>query len=340
MLTLFLTGCADLGIPNPNNNENNYENDLVTHFIDVGQGDSSLIEFPNGQVALIDGGPRSNSKELIKYLKSTNINKIDYLIATHPHEDHIGGLPEVLRNFKVENIYMPDRIASTKIFEDLLKEIERQNLSIDIAESGDYIIDDGDLKFYFLGPVRNNYEKTNNYSIVSKIEYKDNSVLITGDAEKESEKDMLDKNLNVKSEVLRVGHHGSRTSSTKDFIKKVSADYYIISLGKDNEYNHPHKEVMATLDSTSRPVYRTDELGTIVMVADGTRIEFKDIDKLEEDKTLNLKEEKGTYIGNVNTKTYHKETCSYLPKEENRIYFESKEEAEKNGYEAHSNCVN
>ncbi len=308
------------------------EGTLEAHFIDIGQGDSSLIKLPNGELALIDGGPRSGRDKLESYLRAAGVDTIDYMIATHPHEDHIGGLPMVLREFNVKSVYMPDRTANTKIFEELLREIDNEGLKIKIAKAGDSLIDDKNLKFYFVAPNSKNYDSTNDYSVVSKIEYGNNSILITGDAEKTSEKEMVKSAYNLKSDVLRVAHHGSRTSSTIDFLREVDPKYFVISLGKDNDYNHPHKETINKLVDFGGRIYRTDELGDIVFISDGSKIEFKEA---KED----LGEGGEEYIANKNTNMFHSKDCSYLPKKENQLIFKSKDEALRSGYKPHDKCV-
>lgn len=328
VLSLLLGACE----PDNNASIDFKEGDgLKVHFIDIGQGDSSLIEFPNGEKALIDGGPRSSSDKLIKYLRNAKIETIDYLIATHPHEDHIGGLPKVLENFKVKNVYMPEKTANTKIFESLLKEIDRQGLKIQLGKTGDTLIDKDGLIFKFLAPVRTDYDNTNDFSIVSRIDYGNNSLIIMGDAEAKSEKDIIATGEKLQADVLRVGHHGSSTSSTREFLDRVDARDYVISLGKDNSYGHPHRETMDSIGIKKGNIYRTDEMGDIIMLSDGNKISFDKAPEL-------VKEIEEVLIGNKNTKIYHVDSCSYLPKESNRIRFNSRQEAIKNGFKAHS-CV-
>lgn len=309
-----------------------YEGELVVHFIDVGQGDSTFICFPNGKTAIIDGGTRKSGEKVVNYLKELGINKIDYLIATHPHEDHIGGLPQIVKNFTIGKVYMPDRTASTKIFEELLNEIKNKDLKIEVGKGGDYIIDESTMKFFILAPNRDDYNETNDFSIVTKIEYMDNSFIIMGDAEESSEQDILKKGYDLKANVLRIGHHGGRTSSTSEFLNEVKPDYFVISLGKDNSYGHPHKETIERIKKTNSNILRTDELGDIVIVSDGKNLRIsKDI--IKEDKI------EGVFIGNKNTKVYHKKGCGTLPKEENQIIFKSREEAESEGYRPHDKCI-
>lgn len=316
------------------------QDNLMIHYIDVGQGDSTLIMFPNNEVALIDAGTRAGKEDLVQYLKDFKIKKIDYLIGTHPHEDHIGGLPEVIRNFEIGKIYLPNKINNTQIFEELLKEIKNKNLKISEGKTGVKIIDSGDLKFYTISPSKE-YKDINNNSIVTKIIYKDFSTLIAGDAEKEAESDMIKEGHNLKANVLRVGHHGSNTSSTEEFLDKVDPSYAVISLAKDNTYGHPDKEIIDSLEKRSIISLRTDELGTIVLQTDGKKITWLDniTEKIVIDDTKELENKEENYIGNMNSKTFHAEGCNSLPKKENQIIFTSKEEAINEGYKPHSVCI-
>lgn len=316
------------------------EANLIVHYIDVGQGDSTLVMFPNNEVALIDAGTRAGRLDLVKYLKQFKIKKIDYLIGTHPHEDHIGGLPEVIRNFEIGKVYLPNKTNNTQIFEELLNEIKDHNLKITEGKTGVKIIDSQDLKFYTLAPSKE-YKNTNNNSIVTKIIYKDFATLITGDAEKEAESDMIKEGHNLKADILRLGHHGSNTSSTEEFLDKVDPAYAIISLGKDNTYGHPDMEVMDSLAKRNIVALRTDELGSIVLQTDGEKVTWL-TGIAESRKTHNIEElenREDVYIGNINSQIFHAESCNSLPKQENQIIFSSKEEALKEGYKAHSVCI-
>ncbi len=330
--------------------------DLRVHFLDVGQADSALIQLPNGQVALIDGGNRDDSDFLVNYIKDLNIKKIDYIIATHPHEDHIGGLPEIVKTFDIGKIYMPNKTANTRIFESLLEEIKKKDLKITQAKKGTIILDEGDLKISTLAPIGEKYEKTNEYSVVNKLKYKDISLLFTGDAEKQSESEMINSEQDLSADILKVCHHGSNTSSTGKFLDLVKPKYAVISSEVGNKYGHPHKEVLDRLNQRNIKILRTDEMGTIILDSDGKSANLyskgneKAGDKKEnavinsENKNIDSSSNKSkavekTYIGNKNSKIYHDLSCNKLPTLENRIALNSKEEAESQGYSPHSVCI-
>lgn len=264
-LTLALSAC-DLKTDDREN--------MRVHFLDVGQADSALIELPNGEVVLIDGGNRGDSGLLINYIKGINVEKIDYLIATHPHEDHIGGLPAVVRQFDIGKIYMPKKTANTQIFESLLKEIKNKDLKITEARSGMDIVDDVNLKLSIVAPDGASYEKINDYSIANKLKYKNISFLFTGDAERKSEISMINSKVDLKADILKVGHHGSNTSSTEEFLDNISPRYAIISCEEQNSYGHPHREVIERLNKRKIKILRTDEMGTIILETDGKSANF------------------------------------------------------------------
>lgn len=331
IFSIILTGCT-VEVTTKAENIKEYKDKLIVHFIDVGQGDSTFIQFPNGETSLIDGGSRQYGERVVNYIKDLGIEKIDYLIATHPHEDHIGGLPEVVRNFKIGKVYMPNKTASTRIFEELLLEIDKKDLKINLAKAKDYIIDDEQLKYCILAPNRDDYAETNDFSVVTKIEYKNDSFIIAGDAEESSELDMIKNDNNLKSDVLRIAHHGGRTSSNEKFLEKANPKYSIISVGSDNSYGHPHRETLERLKEIDTHIMRTDDFGNIVFISDGNGLTY--LGEAIENSSTQIE-----YIGNRNTKVYHSKDCNSLPKEENQIIFKSMKEAEKNGYKPHDKCV-
>lgn len=240
---------------------------LNVHFIDVGQGDAIFIELPNEQTMLIDAGPSAGI--VPNYIASKGHKSIDYVIATHPDADHINGMPEVLETFKIGTFYMPEKEHTTKIFSKMLDAISNNGCVAEYAIAGKNIIDTNGLKVYFVGPVKI-YGDNNACSAVVKLEYKETSLLFTGDAEHNSENDMIKAGYNLSADILKVGHHGSATSTSSEFIKAVNPKDAIISVGANNKYGHPTSEVLAILNNAGVNIYRTDEVGTIVVTSDGT----------------------------------------------------------------------
>lgn len=245
---------------------------IVVHYIDVGQGDSTLICAPNGECMLIDAGTGEAEDDLNNYLKSQNITNIKYAIFTHPHEDHIGGADMVVREYNVENVLMPDVTANTSVFERLITEIEAKNTNVIVPAVGDtYYL--GELSFTILGPCETKYSSLNNYSIALRINFGKARFLFTGDAEELSESEILAENSSaVACDVLHVGHHGSSTSTSDSFLAAASPSIAVISCGKDNSYGHPHNVTLEKLNGIQAIIYRTDLEGTIVLSSDGESI--------------------------------------------------------------------
>ena len=246
-----------------------YADSLIVHFLDVGQADSTLIQLPNGQTMLIDGGNSSDADNIINYIRSLGITLIDYLVATHPHADHIGGLPAIIDAFEIMSIYMPYVSHNTQTFERLLNSIENNGLLVDTAMAGVSILSEQDLGIDIIAPVRDDYRDLNNYSAVIKLTYRDTSFIFMGDAESLSESHIT---ADVSSDVLKVGHHGSRTSTSAVFLDKVNPTFAIISVGSGNTYGHPTDEVLSRLNDAGIYVFRTDLQGTIVFSSDGENI--------------------------------------------------------------------
>ena len=263
---------------NQNNNQNqndyiNMNNDLLkVHYLDVGQGDSIFIELPNNETMLIDAAESYQSENIINYLKNLNYQKIDYVIGTHPHTDHIGGLKDIINTFEIGKIYMPKVVSTTKTYESLLMAIKDKNLKINTAKAGTTIIDTDTLKINILAPNNSTYTELNNYSAVSKITYGTTKFLFMGDAEKLSENEIKE---NVTADVIKIGHHGSNTSSSIDFIKKVNAKYGIISVGLNNKYNLPKEETITNWENSGTKIYLTSINGTITTISDGTNIKIE-----------------------------------------------------------------
>jgi len=248
---------------------------LNVHFIDVGQGDCSFIELPNGENMLIDAGEKTESDKVIKYIKQQGAEKIDFLIGTHPHSDHIGGLVQVINEFEIGKMYMPKAGNSTKTFENLLDQIEENNVDVYTARAGVLLYEDEKIKIQILAPVFSDYESLNDYSVVIRIDYGETSFLFMGDAEELSENEIKE---DVNCDVLKVGHHGSSYSTSDTFLNKVNPKYAVIQVGDNNSYNHPTKETLDKLNKNGIKIYRTDIDGTIKLVSDGNNISFELID--------------------------------------------------------------
>ena len=244
---------------------------LSVHIIDVGQGDSIFI-YCDGENMLIDGGPGVADGKTDAYLKSYGITSLKYLIATHPHEDHIGGLPAVLGNIKSQTLIMPDATTNTSIFTDFLNIIKLKGLKATKPVPGTkYSLGGG--SFTILAP-NASYDDLNNMSVVIRFVYKNNSVLFTGDCSKASEEDILKKGFELKSDVLKVGHHGSTTATSDAFLKAVKPSLAVISAGKNNIYKLPDNSTLIKLKAAGVKTLRTDQSGTIIIESDGDKITY------------------------------------------------------------------
>lgn len=338
-----------------NTSDNN--SGLIVYFLDVGQADCTLIQLPNGEEVLIDAGNYGDGSYIKNYLENLNVDDIEYFILTHPHEDHIGSAKEIINNFTVKKIYMPDVLASSNLYESTMLAIENKDIETIFAKPGLKIIDSPDLKLELLSPKSMYYSELNEYSAVARLEYDNTSFLFTGDAESVSELEMLGGGFNLDSDVLKVGHHGGRTSSSIDFLKAVTPEYSIISCGEDNSYGHPHIETLNRLSDIGSEIYRTDELGTIVAVSNGKdlsitsdeviEIPLAPLEILNTPLVPDSSEVKETpaisetnYVGNKNSLVFHKTDCSSVAdmKESNKIFFTIRQNAVDQGYTPCGRC--
>ncbi|WP_373898961.1 ComEC/Rec2 family competence protein [Haloimpatiens sp. FM7315] len=245
---------------------------IKIHYINVGQADSILIQ-QGSHSMLIDGGNNEDGSLVKDYLQNNGVSNLEFLVGTHPHEDHIGGLDYIINSLKVGKVYLPKITSNTKTFKDLINAMKNKNLKA-IAPKGGESFKLGQAVCTILAPNSSQYKDLNNYSIVIKVQFGNNSFLFTGDAEAVSEMEIVKKGFNLKSDVLKVGHHGSSSSTCANFLSKVNPKYAIISCGVNNKYGHPHKGTMNRLKDKGIPVYRTDQCGTIVASSDGNNISF------------------------------------------------------------------
>jgi beta-lactamase superfamily II metal-dependent hydrolase len=258
---------------------------LKVHYINVGQADSILIQ-QGSQAMLIDGGNNEDGNLVKTYISNQGITTLDYVIGTHAHEDHIGGLDYVINSFKVGKVYFPKETSTTQTFIDFVDAVKNKGLQL-IAPVVGETFKLGDATATILAPNGTGYSDSNNSSVVIKVQYGNNKFLFTGDAEAISENEMISKGFDLKADVLKVGHHGSSSSTTDEFLSAVNPKYAVISVGEDNTYGHPNKTVMDKLKNDGITIYRTDELGTIVATSDGNNINFNT--------------QPGSYIGNEST---------------------------------------
>lgn len=271
-LVSILTGCSSSSSSTKFTNE--VKNGLVVHYIDVGQGDSILVQYKNKNL-LIDAGKKNAESDVINYLNKQGVKKLDYVVATHPHEDHIGGMEGVIGNFTIDKFFAPKKTANTKVFKDMINALRKKGLKINVAKAGVTLDLGNDINCEMLAPNNSSYEDLNNYSAVIKITYNKTKFLFMGDAETLSENEILDNKLDVSCDVLKVGHHGSSSSTSKNFLNEASPKIAIISCGKGNDYGHPHKVTLKKLQKKNIKVLRTDIQGNIVITSDGNEINIK-----------------------------------------------------------------
>ena len=307
------------------------------HYIDVGQADAALV-LCDSQVLLIDGGNVADSSLIAAYLKKLNINYLDYIVCTHAHEDHVGGLSGALSVAKAGVIYAPKTTANTKAYNNFIRKVAEQNLQITHPSPGDNVTL-GSSTVQFLGPITENVNDINSTSIVLKINYGNTSFLFTGDAERDEELAIINAGYDLNADGLKVGHHGSDSSTSYIFLREIMPQYAVISVGASNNYGHPTEAVLSRLRDADVEVYRTDLQGDIIAVSDGSIVTItteRNTDIQTNETQAEISEE--TYIGNKNSRKFHRPSCNTLPAEKNRIYFSSRDEAINSGFSSCGNC--
>lgn len=347
ILSLLLCGCTVEYVPAATDAPETVpavttaaEETLTVHFIDVGQADCALLEC-GGEYMLIDGGNKEDGQLVVSYLEQQSVESLSTVVCTHAHEDHVGGLPSVLAVYPTQSVFAPTKTYSSNVFDDFMYYVDQQGLEVEIPAPGDsFTLGSADITV--LGPVES-YPDTNNTSIVLKVVFGDTSFLFTGDMETSAETDMLDywdSRVDWNVDVLKVGHHGSNTSSSYRLVYETDPEYAIISVGEGNSYGHPNEEVVSRYNDAGIPMFRTDELGTIIAASNGRQITITWENQNAAPADVEPAETVATsYIGNKNSKKFHSPGCKNLPKEENQVTFDSYEEAIEAGYEPCSSCL-
>ncbi len=270
LLVGYFTTNADNTSSSYDNNTNSSTSEVLVYFIDVGQADAIYIKDGNSNM-MIDAGNNADGKLLVKYLQSLNVDGFKYVVGTHAHEDHIGGMDDIINNFKIDNFYMPEAISTSKTFEDVLDALDIKKVTFQTPKIGDkFTLEKASFEVLSIGTDTNDLNDT---SLVLKMNYNTTCVLFMGDASSSVEETLLDKDINC--QVLKVGHHGSKYSSSDKFIKKVKPTYGIIMVGQDNKYGHPTKKTLDTLEKYQVNIHRTDKEGTILMHLKGNEISFE-----------------------------------------------------------------
>ena len=345
-ILLALSGCRSETQTQSNQRKTTLQN-LEVHFIDVGQGDATLIKCGDRSM-LIDGGENDKGTLIQNYMNKQGVKSLDYFIVTHPDSDHCGGADVIITKYDIDTIIMPNYEKDTATYRDVVQSLDYKRYSVTPPVVGNtYSL--GDAEFTIIGPNKNDYgNESNNYSVAIVLKHGRKKFVFTGDAEEEAEIDIVNNKMDISAQVLKVGHHGSKSSSAEKFIQAVSPEYGVISCGENNEYGHPHSVTLNTLRKEGVKVFRTDEQGSIVAVSDGKEITWntaptdswkagestksstdnkkKDSEKMPEDQknfSGNEREaqaeettkntQKIAYVLNTQTKKFHKPECDSLP---------------------------
>ncbi|NFN93593.1 MBL fold metallo-hydrolase [Clostridium botulinum] len=341
LLSTFTLGCKQANAIDSTNatttkTQETSLGEMKIHYIDVGQGDSELIQV-DGKNILIDAG--NNDSMAYNYLKKLGIKKLDYVMATHPHSDHIGGMTQIINEFDIGEFYAPKVNHTTKTFENMIKALQSKGIKLTAPTPGD-TLNVGNATLQFLAPNSAKYEDMNNYSIACKLKYGNTSYVFMGDAETLSEGEILAKQLDISADVLKLGHHGSHSSTSQAFLNKINPRYAIVSCGKDNDYGHPHQETIDKLNKKGIEILRTDVSGTIISTSDGNDITFNtsgtstNTENTTDDNNPDTKSNT-VWVANKTSKVYHSsKDCSNM-KSPTQI---SLEDAQAKGLKPCSKC--
>jgi competence protein ComEC len=335
-------------------------NTLQVVFFDIGQGDSALIRFPDGKTMLVDGGQTSAGEMLVERLEAMGIQELDWMVASHPHSDHIGGLIAVVKQLKVKEVWDTGFPYESPVLEDYLKALQaaKQNgTSLKIIGAGYKVEPSPGCVIEVYAPrkpyLKNTSSDANNNSMLFRLRYGNASFLFTGDIEGAGRKKMMAEHPDLRSTLLKVAHHGSHNGTDRTFLSAVNPKIAVISCGRGNSYGHPHKEALQLLKQYGVTVYRTDEQGIITVTVRGDKLEVATEYSGSSEPPNGLPGRNtapgmqrempgigGSFIGNPSSHIYHASDCSSLPNPNNRVYFKSEKEAKNAGYHPHRQCLN
>lgn len=329
ILVCLLGGCGQRPVAG--------DSSFAVHFIDVGQADAALVVC-DGHYMLIDGGNAADSSLIYSYLQNQGAQHLDYMVATHPHEDHIGGLSGALNYAAVDTAYSPVATYDSKVFQNLVHYLDQQGKSLTVPSPGD-TFSLGSATVQILGPVEQ-YSDANNSSIVLRVDYGQTSFLFTGDMERQAEQDLLDSGADLSATVLKVAHHGSDTSSSYVFLRAVMPQYAVISVGEENSYGHPSDAVLSRLRDADAALYRTDMQGSVVAESDGKTVSFHTERQSLSPTNPTQAQAPAAYVGNANSMKFHLSACPSVSdiKAEHRVSLPSRDEAVSAGYVPCQRC--
>ena len=336
-LTIFLNGCSQAAAPVSTASS---IDPIDIYMVDVGQADAMVLTSKD-MVMVIDGGNGDDGDRMVHVLDTLDIDHVDYMIATHPHEDHIGGLQDILDHYQVDVVYTPVLDDQAKVFEIFMEHVKDNGAEVIIPENGSSIDFNGATIFMYHYPIDADEDK-NNESIVTQLSSGSTTAYFMADAEVEVEQALLKDGYIHHADLIKIGHHGSYTSSSASLIKAMDPSIALISCGLDNDYGYPHDETMETLQDHDVTIYRTDLDGDIHCVMDGSTTTCQSIDTFgisPEKYESPLINDDSYYIGNTNSHVVHSPSCENLPSEKNQIIFESLQQAYDYGYHDCGDCI-